>query len=613
MNPLRRTARNVRQMPLFVLLFVLLSCGAAWAGQQAPAPGVVTLEANTQSLDLWPAVTVREDPDASLKASDLQGSSSGFERPGRAASTLGVKKGVVWLRTGLVAAPEAGGEWVVDFDYAPLQHIELLLLRDGVPVHQATMGAHQPRQAYQGRTHATLLRLEGGFRYELLMRVQTEGAFILPIQISRPVVFHARALGEQMLQGVLGGLGACLILYSLIQWLVVREGMFGKYALMTGGSVMFSLVHFGIGAQFLWPGSLWMSTHAGGLAALLATTGSFLFIGEVLDRSHGKWWLRRLMAGGAVLTASLALLFAMDLLSARAVAALVSVLGLMPVLLGIPVATQRALRGDRIGANLLLAWVIYFLATAVMIGIIQAQLPVNAWTMHAFQAGATIDMLLFMRILGLRMATAQTEARMAHRERDAMRSLALSDPLTGLNNRRGMQAVLARHLPEAGEERLLALYLMDLDGFKAVNDQHGHAMGDQLLVYAGQRLKHCLRESDHVVRLGGDEFVVVATGLSDARQAEDIGLQLLHRFERPFKLGELQCEVGVTIGYAIAPADGRDAATLLELADHAMYEGKQRGKGCLRRTTGVAASPFTPVAAGAPLPPAPAPATANPG
>lgn len=585
----------VRRLRLLGLSLVLSVATVATANTEVSP---LRLEADTSSADLWPAVTVRDDADASLTFEALQGSAQGFQRPTGAASTLGVKKGVVWLRAGLATAADAGGEWVIDIDYPPLHRVDLVLLREGHPLHRAAMGAHQPRERDQGRTLATMLRLEAGVRYDILLRVETDGARILPIRVSRPAAFHAGALKEQMLQGLLTGLGGCLIFYSLIQWLVLRESMFGKYALMTGGSVLFSLSHFGIGAQFLWPGSLWMSTHAGGLAALLATCGSFLFIGEVLDRTRGTWWLRRVMNGGAVLMASLALLFALDWISPRAVAALVSGLGLMPVLLGIPVALRRAWRGDHIGANLLAAWVVYFVATAVMIGVINAQLPATFWTMHAFQLGATIDMLLFMRILGLRMAAVQVEARLAHRERDALRSLAQSDPLTGLHNRRGMEAVLAKHLPEAGEERLLAIYLMDLDGFKAVNDRHGHAMGDQLLVYAGQRLRHCLRERDHVIRLGGDEFVVVATGLSDERQAEDIGLQLLHRFERPFKLGELQCEVGTTIGYAIAPHDGHDAASLLKLADHAMYEGKQRGKRCLRRATrGAAAAEPAPSAA----------------
>lgn len=596
MNRVVRTARWARPWLVSLLLWTV----APWVIAATPDPQAIRLEGGTSSVDLWPAVTVREDADAALSFESLPDAAQGFERPRGAASTLGVNKGVVWLRAGLATAGDAGGEWVIDIDYPALHRVDLVLLRDGRSVHRATMGAHQVRERDQGRSLATMVRLEAGVSYELLLRVQTDGARILPISVSRPATFHADALQEQMLQGLLTGLGGCLILYSLIQWLVLRERMFGKYALMTGGSVMFSVAHFGIGAQFLWPGSLWMNTHVAGLAALLATCGSFLFIGEVLDHTRGRWWLRRAMNGGALLMASLALLFALDWIGPRAVAALVSGLGLVPVLLGIPVALRRAWRGDRLGANLLAAWVVYFVATAVMIGVINAQLPANFWTMHAFQFGATLDMLLFMRVLGLRMAAVQSEARSAHRERDVLRSLAQRDPLTGLYNRRGMEAVLAKHLPEAGEDKLLAVYLMDLDGFKAVNDRHGHAMGDQLLVFAGQRLRHCLRERDHVIRLGGDEFVVVATGLADERQAQDVGLQLLHRFERPFKLGELQCEVGTTIGYAIAPLDGHDAAALLKLADQAMYEGKQSGKRCLRRAT-----PAAPAAQAASPPSAP--------
>jgi diguanylate cyclase (GGDEF)-like protein len=195
-------------------------------------------------------------------------------------------------------------------------------------------------------------------------------------------------------------------------------------------------------------------------------------------------------------------------------------------------------------------------------------------------------MLLFMRVLGLRTKALRLEALDANRERDAMHSLAHTDPLTGLPNRRGLSIALASALPHSGPNSLLAVYVMDLDGFKPVNDRHGHDVGDELLIAVTRRLQGHVRQSDVVARLGGDEFVVMAGHLGSSQQAQELGLKLLEAFRTPFSLGDLQVEVGLTIGYAIAPDDSNDALGLLKLADAAMYSGKQGGKFCLRRNTG---------------------------
>ena len=156
--------------------------------------------------------------------------------------------------------------------------------------------------------------------------------------------------------------------------------------------------------------------------------------------------LLRTMRAGAVLCVVLAVAYALDLLSTPAVAAIVSILGLVPALMGIPGAVHRARRGDAVGMSLLLAWLVYFLATATVIGIIRGWLPVNFWTLHSFEFGATVDMLLFMRVLGLRTKALRLAALDAHRERDVMRSLAHSDALTGLPNRRGLNIALTSAL-----------------------------------------------------------------------------------------------------------------------------------------------------------------------
>eukprot|EP01041_Mallomonas_annulata_P031267 gene31267-biopygen23695 len=184
-----------------------------------------------------------------------------------------------------------------------------------------------------------------------------------------------------------------------------------------------------------------------------------------------------------------------------------------------------------------------------MVCLVQGWVPANFWTLHSFQFGATLDMLLFFRVLGLRAQATKAQAQEAMRERDLMHSLANTDPLTGLSNRRGLQHALHAALAHCSPQRLVALYLMDLDGFKPVNDSHGHDVGDDLLVAVGQRLQANVRQhTDLVARLGGDEFIVMARDLATPEQAEELGGALLHAFEKPFRLSHLSLRVGLTIG-----------------------------------------------------------------
>jgi diguanylate cyclase len=426
--------------------------------------------------------------------------------------------------------------------------------------------------------------------------VQTGGAMILPITVNTQQAFHERALAEQTLQGALLGLGLALLVYSLGRFITLRETLSLKYALLAAGSIFFSLFQFGIGAQYLWRDWMWMEQHAGGLFSLMALCGSFLFIEHALTRPIGgrgaaslvqtRYTGRgfsRLMRTGAVLVALLAIAYGSGLFDTAAITAIVSVVGPLPALLGLPGALARARQRDPIGWGFLLAWGIYALATATLIGVINGVVPVNFWTLHSFEFGAIVDMLFYLRVLSLSTQALHAAAQHASRERDVFRFLANSDPLTGLHNRRGLQAQIKSALHKREPEGRVALYLLDLDGFKAVNDQHGHEVGDQLLLLMSRRLQAATRAQDTVARLGGDEFVILTSGLSGPAQAESLAQKLLDTVREPFQVGPHRCELGLSIGYTLAPADGTDPAELLRKADAAMYASKQAGKGMARR------------------------------
>jgi diguanylate cyclase (GGDEF)-like protein len=450
-------------------------------------------------------------------------------------------------------------------------------------VKSAALGDSRPfaSRPLRGRAHAVPLDLARG-PAELLLRVDTPGGKIVPLSLARLAAFNADELAEQLLQGAFGGLGLFLLLYSLAQWLSLRESLYLKYALLVFFSVTFSLHYFGIGQMYLWTDRAWIQNHAAGATALMAAAATALFVEDAMAGDLKSWLATGLRAVAALHIAA-AIAYSADLIDIRVVALLMSTTGLAPTLLGLPGALAKARRGDSIGMWFMAAWVGYFIASAVLVAVVRGRIGVNFWTMHSFQIGATADMIIFLRIATLRSASRHRDAQRAAQERDRLHSLANSDSLTGLLNRRGLHEVLGKALAHATSERLLAVYMLDLDAFKPVNDRFGHDVGDALLREVATRLRDSTRTRDAVARLGGDEFVVMADGLTSEAQARELGAKLLVGLREPFVLTQDCCNVTATVGYALAPTDSADANALLKAADAAMYAGKQAGKDRLER------------------------------
>ena len=570
-------------LPLPALWQVLALPTTARGADLAP----FVLPADARPVNVWSVAILLADPSLQWGMQDALARLPEFAEPPSRGGSLGVRKEAIWLRVPLMSRVASGNEWIVNIDFAVLNEVDIYLTKQGQLIQHAAPGNLRPysERPLRGRTPAMTLDLAADTPYELLIRVQTSGAMILPITLSKTPYLVHRSLREQMFQGVLAGLALCLMVYSFTQWASQREKLFLYHCMLVVGSAGFWLQFFGVGTQFLWSDQLWIEVHAAGAAGLLAIAGSFLFMGHALMGHMPHSRFLRVMQAGAVLSLLLLAAFLVDLINTRTTTAIMSVLGPLPSLISLPIAVARARRGDSVSTTLLAAWVAYFTAAVTMVCLVQGLLPVNFWTLHSFQLGAAANLLLFLRVLGQRSATLRHEAAEALRERDTMRSLAYTDSLTGLRNRRGMQMALQSALAQAKSQRMVALYLLDLDGFKPINDTHGQDVGDDLLVAVGHRLESCMRHRAGVVaRLGGDEFIIMAQGLDHPAQAQaqELGLALLHALGEPIALSHLRLRMGLTIGYPLAPLDSEPSQGLVRLADAAMYAGKQGGKGTLR-------------------------------
>jgi diguanylate cyclase (GGDEF)-like protein len=168
-----------------------------------------------------------------------------------------------------------------------------------------------------------------------------------------------------------------------------------------------------------------------------------------------------------------------------------------------------------------------------------------------------------------------------YRDDTKIQQLAFYDPLTGLPNRRLMSERL-RYGIEFGrrEGKRMALLMMDLDKFKAVNDNFGHSAGDELLKQVAQRIQHRLRDVDTVARLGGDEFIILLKDIVHVDDAARVAEFIVHDLSQPFQLTQSdKVQIGASIGISLYPEHGEDPELLIDHADTALYHAKDAGRG----------------------------------
>lgn len=197
-------------------------------------------------------------------------------------------------------------------------------------------------------------------------------------------------------------------------------------------------------------------------------------------------------------------------------------------------------------------------------------------------------LICFGLLLGLLYVLVVRADRVIRRQHDALieangeiSRLAYSDAVTQLPNRHRFDQALEEqiHFSRRDSEGFSLLYL-DLDGFKTINDDHGHGVGDAILAKIGQRLKHAVRETDMVYRVGGDEFALIMPGASTPESVIQVAEKLLTKTGQPVEAAGQSLTLSVSIGIACYPGAASDAKSLINLADEAMYRAKAKGKNC---------------------------------
>jgi diguanylate cyclase len=225
------------------------------------------------------------------------------------------------------------------------------------------------------------------------------------------------------------------------------------------------------------------------------------------------------------------------------------------------------------------------------VSVLLASLPtVVALALEAFEARGfglwaqlyAVEAVLILMIAALGLQTVAYLYRAAvqhHTSRHDLARMAKHDALTGLANRLLLREEFRRKSKSSLRQGArMALHFVDLDGFKAINDVHGHPAGDFVLQQVAKRLRTTVREGDVIARLGGDEFVILQAQVADRSETELLGRRIVKRISEPYSFQDKELRISASVGIAMAPDCGDELERLLSAADVALYRAKAAGK-----------------------------------
>ncbi len=606
----------MQRLPVVIFL---LCC---WLCQVGTSFAAVRLAPGATSLALGAEVAVLEDPGGRLSLAEVQARAAEFTRPQLppdAAINFGYSSSAWWLRITIEADATVARDWMLEVAFPTLDSVQFF----GPGGEHLSAGDHMPFAARPlwHRNFVFPLQLSETGTSTVWLRVASEGTLTVPLHLWRANIFWQQSQAGYALLSIYFGMLLALALYNLLLWVSLRDQSYLTYVLFATSMAVGQLSLNGLGNEFLWPD--WPAWGNLAFTVGFAATGLF---GALFTRSFLGTRRNVPRLDGAVigLAALFALCMVMPLIAPYRLAAILTSLTGVAFSLVALLAGFRCWRNGQPGASVfVLAWTALLLGVAI-VGLRNLNLlPTTFFSFYAIQLGSALEMLLLSfaladRINGLRRATdaaqgealaikqqlvgalqrseANLEQRVAERtgELEAanarlreserqLQSLAHVDVLTGLANRLLLDARLQQSMQQARRGHgQLALLLVDLDHFKAINEGYGRAIGDEVLRTMADRFRATVREVDTVARLGGDEFAIVLTGINSNADAERMAEKIVANLGEPMRIVGLPLEVGVSVGIALFSGGELSSIELLRRAELAMQAAKDAGRGCCR-------------------------------
>lgn len=500
----------------------------------------------------------------------------------------------VWLRARLGPA-DSGQRWLLGVQYAQIDELDTYQRDTHGTLHHASSGDSRPfaLRPVAHRLFYFPLTLSASQPTDLYLRARSAGTLLLPVVLTTAEQLQANDRVQQLLAGVFAGTLLAMLAYNLLLFLSLREASYLYYVLYIGCFALAQAILYGLASEYLWPAA---ALNNSALPLVTALTALFLALFSRAFLNVGQWRPARLALDGLVWLFALIALAAVWLDYSLTMPAAIAASMLAPIVVSL-IATRLWWHGYQPARYYLLAFAA-LLAGFLANGLSSFNLVAGGfWADYGMPIGSMLEITLLSFALAHRLKLAQEanqrlqqahaaelEQRVDERTRqlaEVLDELTLHDALTGLKNRKFFDEQLQQWWRHAQRwQSPLALLMIDIDHFKAVNDRYGHPAGDAALQQVARLLADSLqRPGDEAVRYGGEEFAVLLPS-TDAEGAAQLAERLRATVAgQAFDLAGHRLPLTVSIGVAhIDSGDPLPPAGLIARADQALYLAKRNGR-----------------------------------
>lgn len=591
-----------------------------WLSFSAAADELILNQVPEQAIYLPPYYLIHIDPKHDITIDSILSPSSpiGFSPLDKGQANLGFKAETYWFKVDIANQTNEEIKQLLEFDYPLLDDLSLYIVNTASHEIMATYDAGDmypfSKRQYSSPKFIFPVTFMANATTTLYMRVHTSGSMSAGTTLQNQDNYIQQSRSSSFYINLYLGILVALICYNFLLFVSLKQSHY-FYLILIGCSTLLATGSLNVvWFELLWPNS--PSWHNLSITFGFAITGLFASV-------FSRHFLNT--AAEAVSFDSLfqALIIAFTLLTVASltlpliyISPLISMFAITLAIVSIMAAITLSLKGNRYAQVYLFAWLSLMLGIALFSAKNLGWLPNNIYTIHSFEFGSALGLLLFSLSLVERIKFFQqendksrqeafqhhnklihvlrnTEQELNHRvkertealekaniklqdQEEKLKRLAHFDPLTGLANRFLATEELNLLLAHCKREQSkLAVLFLDLDGFKQINDQYGHQAGDELLKATADKLRYILRDSDVIGRLGGDEFIVIIETSDGDINPQEVAEKIKATVLQPVSVNGVTVEMGVSIGIAVYPDIASDVDSLINISDREMYINKK--------------------------------------
>lgn len=524
---------------------------------------IVDFTRNQEGYELTPTLSILEDYSQQMSFEEvvLPSMAHRFKKLEGRAPNYGFSDSAFWVRFTLYNPGKKRETVIIRQDYTLIDYLDLHYQVDGEWREYATGDRRDfGTRAIAHREFLFPVQLEPESTSTYYMRYRSEGSTNIGLWVYSPQQILRESSFKHLLLGMYYGGFLVLIVYNLFIFSAVRESVFLYYLAFAATYGIYFSVHNGLAYQFFWPNSpVW-----GNQALVVLLAGSLIFSMQfarkilALDLFSTKY---DQLAKGCIAT-SFVCLIASFFLNYNIVIVPLAGLTTVCALLVMTFGTLRLFSGYPPARYFMFGWVIMLISILIFMLKTFGVLPHNGFTQNALQIGSWLEMVLLSLALGSRV--------------NELRRLSQIDDLTTLSNRRELDQKLMEEFRRSRKNsQPLAVMLLDIDYFKAFNDTHGNALGDEALRVTGQILRESVRKPVTAYRFGGDKFALLLPRLYQEHTI------LIAERVRSLIDNQHQINEKITVSIGVASTEDHEfhaTADLLDAADSALFTAKKLGR-----------------------------------